>query len=283
MRTITVDPAIAALCPALKPEELEALEDSLLADGCLDPLKVWAEEGILLDGHNRHGICTREEIAFEVVELNFEDREDAVQWVLDNQLARRNLTPDQMRYLRAMKYHAGLRPVGRPKKPAEKLAQSEPISGSTAERVAAATGVSRETVKRDVEYARNVDAIAESAGKDVRDAILSGDIKLTRDQVAEAAAAGVSTVEEIEEIRDRKPERKPRSAPEVPDDEIAVEKVLRSVENCEGAMRKSRRVEGGVRGLGQRTPDFPRKRLVSALMALSSSTREYAEELSAGA
>jgi len=53
----------------------------------------------------------------------------------------------------------------------------------TADKVAAAAGVSRETVKRAGEYAENVDRIASTAGPKARNAILSGAVKMTREQV----------------------------------------------------------------------------------------------------
>jgi hypothetical protein len=47
------------MIPPLTEEELAALEENLLSDGCIDPLIVWAEHHILLDGHNRKAICDR--------------------------------------------------------------------------------------------------------------------------------------------------------------------------------------------------------------------------------
>ena len=46
-------------------EELQRLELSLLEEGCRDPLVVWKEQGILLDGHNRLALCQRHSIPFQ--------------------------------------------------------------------------------------------------------------------------------------------------------------------------------------------------------------------------
>ena len=93
--TPIVDAEFAALCPPLTAEERSGLCDSLLAEGCRDALVVWAETGILLDGHNRLAICEAEGLEYRTVELPFTDRLDARIWVLTNQSARRNLTDDQ--------------------------------------------------------------------------------------------------------------------------------------------------------------------------------------------
>lgn len=89
---IRIDPEFKAIIPPLQADELEGLENDVKRDGCTDCLTVWAGQYILLDGHNRYEICTRLGIPFEVRELAFESRDDAMLWVLDHQLHRRNLT-----------------------------------------------------------------------------------------------------------------------------------------------------------------------------------------------
>lgn len=93
--TLHIDDEFASLIPPLTPEELAQLEDNILADGCRDPLVAWAEEGILLDGHNRYRICQEHNISFDVRDVNIADREAAKLWIEENQLGRRNLTDDQ--------------------------------------------------------------------------------------------------------------------------------------------------------------------------------------------
>jgi hypothetical protein len=87
---ITIDPEFKALIPPLAPEELAQLEANIIKDGCRDPLVLWGET--LIDGHNRHEICTRNSIEFETVEMQFTDRAAAMLWMIDNQNGRRNLT-----------------------------------------------------------------------------------------------------------------------------------------------------------------------------------------------
>jgi hypothetical protein len=48
---------------------------------------------VLIDGHNRYEICTRLGIEFETVEIEFDSRDDAKIWIIENQFGRRNLQP----------------------------------------------------------------------------------------------------------------------------------------------------------------------------------------------
>jgi N6-adenosine-specific RNA methylase IME4 len=88
---IKIDPEFKALIPPLAPEELAQLEANILKDGCRDPLVTWQET--LIDGHNRHTICTKHDLPFETVAMEFESKAHARIWMRENQRGRRNLTP----------------------------------------------------------------------------------------------------------------------------------------------------------------------------------------------
>lgn len=92
-QNIVIDNEFQALIPPLQPEELAQLESNILADGCRDPLVVWGDA--LVDGHNRYAICTRHGLPFDVVEVWFESRSHAVEWIIKNQVGRRNLSDYQ--------------------------------------------------------------------------------------------------------------------------------------------------------------------------------------------
>ena len=77
--------------PPLQDKELELLTESLLTEGCRDPLVVW--NGVVVDGYNRYRICHEHNIPFSYVEIEFTDEAAASRWIIRNQLARRNL-PD---------------------------------------------------------------------------------------------------------------------------------------------------------------------------------------------
>jgi len=91
VQTLQIDPEFQSLVPPLSKDERAELEASLIAEGCRDALVVWAGQGVIVDGHNRYAICQARGIPFEVKEREFEDRDAAKEWILRNQLARRNL------------------------------------------------------------------------------------------------------------------------------------------------------------------------------------------------
>jgi hypothetical protein len=168
---LRIDSEFRALIPPPTAEELAELEKLLVRDGCRDCLISW--DGILLDGHNRLAICQRRGIQYDVKEMEFASRDEAKDWIIRNQLARRNLSPKQICYLRGLQYDAEKRRVGRP----EKRTQNECVfpavtAERTAERLAEEHKVSRETIRRDALFARAVETIAAVLGEDARNVIL---------------------------------------------------------------------------------------------------------------
>ena len=90
-----VDDELRRLIPPPTEAELADLEGQLLRDGCLSPLIVWAEQNVLLDGHNRKEICDRFGIDYPTREISLPTRDDAKRWIIRHQFGRRNLTPYQ--------------------------------------------------------------------------------------------------------------------------------------------------------------------------------------------
>lgn len=88
-----IDKEFAELIPPLTEDEYKGLETSLITEGCRDALVVW--NGILVDGHNRYKICTEHSLVFRTVQRDFEDRDTAKLWIMNNQLSRRNLNDFQ--------------------------------------------------------------------------------------------------------------------------------------------------------------------------------------------
>ena len=90
MTQLVVDPTFKALVPRLSEEEVQALTESLLTQGCRDAIKVW--RGKIVDGIQRYIQCTKHGIPFRVKELRFANKAEALIWTINNQLGRRNLT-----------------------------------------------------------------------------------------------------------------------------------------------------------------------------------------------
>lgn len=179
---IIIDAEFRALIPPLSSTERDQLKDSVIEQGCLDSLKVWSGSNILLDGHNRFDICTEFDIPYDTLEIELPDRYAATNWIIDNQLSRRNLTPEQTSYLRGKRYQAERADqYSHPKT----VDQNDPRS--TAQVLADEYKVSAPTIKRDSQFAQAVDTLAEVVGEEVRQVILSGDTSITKKEVTQAA------------------------------------------------------------------------------------------------
>lgn len=154
---IQIDAAFKAQIPPLSPEEREQLEANIIAHGCRDPLTTW--NGVLLDGHNRHEICTRLGLPFRVVSIDLPNREAAEDWIDANQLGRRNLTPDAFKLLLGRRYLRQRKAAHRP----PKGDQFDPLTqpGKTAAKLALEYGTSEATVKRAARFAAEVERTPE--------------------------------------------------------------------------------------------------------------------------
>lgn len=91
---IVVNPELKAYIDPLTPEEHAALERSLLAEGCRDALVLWGD--VLVDGHNRYGICQQHGIAFNTLQsTQFKSMDDVHLWMIDQHLGRRSVSDFQ--------------------------------------------------------------------------------------------------------------------------------------------------------------------------------------------
>ena len=101
---LKIDPEFQNTIPPLTGEEFAQLEENILEDGIvLTPLIVWA--GTIVDGHNRYKIIqAHTKLTFSTFEKDFESRCEALSWICKNQLGRRNLTPQQKKYLIGQRY-----------------------------------------------------------------------------------------------------------------------------------------------------------------------------------
>jgi hypothetical protein len=88
---IVVNEELKAYIDPLTPEEYESLERSILAEGCRDALVLWGD--VLVDGHNRYGICQKHGLAFQTVQnTRFKSIDDVHLWMIDQHLGRRSIS-----------------------------------------------------------------------------------------------------------------------------------------------------------------------------------------------
>lgn len=216
LNALKVDPEFQGKIPPLTFEELNQLEANILRDGrIINPIIVW--EGLIVDGHNRFIIAKKHpEIPYTVHETEFANRYEAIIWICKNQLGRRNLTPEQKKYLIGKQYEAEKCSNGGDRKSA--VAKSGCQIGNliptskTCQKVAKENGVGMRTVFRAEEFAKGVDA-AEEAVPGTRQKVLSGEVKPTAAEIASVARAPPeerpALVAEICKPKEQKPQKPP--------------------------------------------------------------------------
>jgi hypothetical protein len=150
---VIIDPEFQDLIPMMTKEERDGLEKSILAEGVREPLVIWAETGFLVDGHRRYEICEQNKIEFPTVARSFQSRNEVYLWIINNQLSRRNITPNQAKYMRGLRYNI------EKMKPGEHGECDQSEFKRTCERLAKEFGVSKATIVRDGKFAEQLEAM----------------------------------------------------------------------------------------------------------------------------
>jgi protein gp37 len=189
---INIDPTIRTYLPQLDPGTLAGLKTNIKLFGCRDPLVVWKETSILLDGHHRYQICRDLNVPFTIIQMSFQELESALCWIDGNQLQKRNLTPEAIAYYRGQLYTRLKKRQGGDHK---SKGHSDPLINQ-AEQLANEYGVSEKTIKRDAAYAQAVDALEE----------IEPGVK------AKALNGAMTKKEVIDRARKRAPKKTPKPA-----------------------------------------------------------------------
>ena len=148
MRELRIDPDFQSLSPQMDAEEWMALEDSIRAHGCVEPVAVWNKT--IVDGHKRYAICQKYGIPFAVQKMEFESKNEAARWILSRLLS----CPGMSKYERAeiiLRYAPFLHKKTEQRKPITLSAESArrgPKQGKTRERLARMAGVSHGTLDK---------------------------------------------------------------------------------------------------------------------------------------
>lgn len=171
---IQIDSEFKSLIPPLSADEYALLEASIQVDGCRDALIVWKGENILVDGHNRYEICQKHNIPYGTIEREFDSREDVIIWMVNNQLARRNIT-SFVRAELALRMKGAIAAKGEQGKRSDLeqnfVQSSEP--NRTNREIAKAADVSHETI-------RKVEKVSETAPEQIKAAARAGEISVDR-------------------------------------------------------------------------------------------------------
>ena len=181
-QTLHIGPEFKAQIPPLTQDERKQLEENILAEGeLLAPILVW--NGTIVDGHNRYEILqSHPEIPCSVRDLELETRDEVLAWICKHQLGRRNLTPEQKKFLAGKQYdaekHDGLHgnQHTRPVLSADAQNEHQQTPEKTCERIARENHISASAVRRAALFAAGVD-LAEELCPGIRQRVLSGDLK----------------------------------------------------------------------------------------------------------
>lgn len=179
-----IDQEFRGLIPALSEEELNQLEQNILTEGIRDPLVVWQEEDILLDGHNRHSLSQKHALEYDTKYVSLSSRYEALNWIIDNQLGRRNLSAEAASYLRGKRYLSEKKEHGGDRK-SESSGHNDHLK--TAEDLAEQYSVSEKTIRRDAEFTNAVDSLETVLGPEFKQEILSGDLEISKKDLIQLA------------------------------------------------------------------------------------------------
>ena len=168
------------LITPLSKEEFAQLKNSILSEGCRDPMSVWENKGkvILVDGHHRYKICKKNQIPYEIKILTFAGINEAKEWIINNQLGRRNLNPLQLSYFRGMIYLTSKKDKGG----YAKVLSRGHINESTADNLAHKFKASPSTIKRDAHFAVGLSRIGK-VNPELKKEILIGNIKVKKSDI----------------------------------------------------------------------------------------------------
>lgn len=229
---IIIKEELRAYIDPLTQDEFAALERSLLNEGCRDALVLWGD--ILVDGHNRYGICQKHGLPFNTVQnTSFQSMDDVHLWMIDNHLGRRSVSDFQRGVLALRKKDILSARL------AQQLGENSP--DDTSADIPAGAAEPKRTLSRQ-EIARTarvssvtlgqIEKIQKSATPELVDAIKSGEISINaaavvatlpaEKQIAAAAGGKKELRETARQVRAAKSPPKPHpQLPPLPEDATA--------------------------------------------------------------
>ena len=192
---ITVSDELRAYIDPLTPDEHQALERSILAEGCRDALVMWGD--LLVDGHNRYGICQKHGLPFETVQnARFMSMDDVHLWMIDQHLGRRSVSDFQRGVLALRKKDIV----------ASRIKAVVPVDSNEAALLAPEKLKSRESIAKAARISSNtvvqIEKIQKSAAPELVEAVKQGTISIN----AAAAVASLPSEEQIAAVAGGKKE-----------------------------------------------------------------------------
>ena len=205
---LVIDKEFEKLLPVLTPDEFYKLEKSILKNGLLDPIKIWQDpktkQWVIIDGHNRYKILKKNNISRRYwcdYKILYEDelptREDVKQWMLEQQLGRRNLSEAE-RYEIVQKFKTVIKQKARENQSSGGKGLSNLSKVNTRKEMAKAVGVSEGTYQK-------MERVIESDNEELKQRLREKKISVDKayQEVHSKKKPSYTPLQQIQKIDDR--------------------------------------------------------------------------------
>ena len=219
-KELRIDPEFSELIVPLSSDEYCYLEQNIRREGCFEPLMVW--KNIIVDGHDRYQICIRWGIPFQIKQIDFVDREDAISWICSMQLGRHDISEESRRYLIGRQYDAekmtrrrkartdGSFPAHRKKTAVkESFASTDQVRccrKTTSQKLAEKYHLSHATVEKYVIYSHALDSICKKSPS-MFHMILSGKYAISQENVIMLSQMDEASIQKLKGSLEKKKQR----------------------------------------------------------------------------
>lgn len=181
------------LIPKQTADQFKQMEENMLAEGgAHDPLVIWQDHDILLDGHHRLRVLkAHPELQWYPKYVTVADETEAKEWIIKTALGKRNLTPPQWQELvgrlyKARKSRKGSMTErgddGRYRSTKNSDNGERKAKGRVTEQIAEELGINRDTVMNAANYVDGLDA-AEKVIPGISDRVRSGELLAQKAEV----------------------------------------------------------------------------------------------------
>ena len=204
MLKLSVSKEFRDLIFPLSDEEFHLLEQSILESRIVrDPIVVWQNgkpNPVILDGHHRKRIIDKHKIKnYKILKLKFDNKDEAKKFMIENQLGKRNASPESISYLRGLRYKLEKKTHGGDRKSKLQKADLKP----TSELLANKFKVNRSTIERDEKYTDAIDTICSKFDRreqqNIKNKLLSRQTSLTKKDIIDICESdlGIRSIKQI--------------------------------------------------------------------------------------
>jgi hypothetical protein len=175
-RMLNINEKFKTVCPALSEEEFNGLEALILKDGkVIMPIILWNDN--IVDGHKRYEIAIKHNIPFTTTGKEFASEEEALIWIIENQMSRRNLN-DFQRIELALKKEAIIAAQAKERqktglKQNSAVLEAKEETNETNKTLGKMAGVGKETI-------RKVKVILKEGTEEQKEKLRAGEVKIDK-------------------------------------------------------------------------------------------------------